>query len=217
MAQLKNILEDIVWHRIEEMEEVKAGILSPTQKVEMAAYVLNRMRPLYTTSSRGFVYMIQKYESDPQFLADIWVLLSQALKIVQRSGEGEKTPQHVLEEGKAYYFFPKIYGRVLEGRTMAPIEDGEVSLFLEEKLVPSYYVKWYNPYHIKPDEGGWYAFAPLPEEAQDTSEKEFVFAIQVNTFSKRHQYSFSLKVAPRVWKSGDEVFEEMFEVPDIYV
>ncbi|MFN3659736.1 MAG: late competence development ComFB family protein, partial [Brevinematales bacterium] len=82
MTQLKNILEDIVWHRIEEMEEARAGILSPMQKVEMAAYVLNRMRPLYTTSSRGFVYMIQKYENDPQFLADIWVLLSQALKIV---------------------------------------------------------------------------------------------------------------------------------------
>ncbi|MFN3660827.1 MAG: hypothetical protein ACK4TN_06275, partial [Brevinematales bacterium] len=121
------------------------------------------------------------------------------------------------EEGKIYYLFPKIYGRVLEGRTMVPIEDGEVSLLLEERLVPSYYAKWYNPYHIKPDEGGWYAFAPLPQEANDTHAKEFVFAVQVNTFSKRHQYSFSLRVCPKVWKVGDEVFEEIFEVPDIYI
>ncbi|MCX7883246.1 MAG: late competence development ComFB family protein [Brevinematales bacterium] len=216
MAELKNILEDIVWHRIEEMEESKKGILSPLQKVEMAAYVLNRMRPLYTTSSRGFVYMIQKYENDPQFLADIWVLLSQAVKIVQRSKDTE-VGSPSLQEGKLYYFFPRIYGRVLEGKTMAPIEDGEVSLWQGESLVPSYYAKWYNPYHIKPDEGGWYAFAPFPEEAHEKKSREFTFIIQVNTFSKRHLYSFSLEVQPREWRMGEEVFGEVFEVPDIYI
>lgn len=217
MPELKNILEDIVWRRIEELEEVKLGLLSSAQKTEMVAYVLNRMRPLYTTSSRGFVYMIQKYENDPQFQADIWVLLSQAAKIVQRSTEKGKEVQHVLQEGKWYYFFPRIYGRVLEKRTIAPVEQGEVSLWLDDILTPSYYVKWYNPYHIKPDEGGWYAFAPQPQETTEKEAKEFVFCIQINTLTIRHHYSFVLKIQPRQWRAEDEVFEEIFEVPDIYV
>ncbi len=218
MGELKNILEDIVWRMIEEMEESKEGSLSPAQKVEMAAYVLNRMRPLYTTSGRGFVYMLQKYESDPQFLADIWVLLSQARKIVSRSAEGSRETGQTLREGQWYYFFPRIYGRVLEGRTMAPIEDGEVTLWCNGSIQPSYYPKWYNPYHIRVDEGGWYAFAPMPLLAGEQETREFVFVLQVSTLARKHEYSFSLRVTPREWRGEeDEVFSEVFEVPDIYI
>ncbi|URA09498.1 late competence development ComFB family protein [Thermospira aquatica] len=218
MGELKNILEDIVWRMIEEIEESKEGRLSHEQKIEMAAYVLNRMRPLYTTSGRGFVYMLQKYDSDPQFLADILVLISQALKIVSRSVEkGQETIQN-LDVGQWYYFFPRIYGRVLDGRTMAPIEEGEVILLRDGSIQPSYYAKWYNPYHIRSDEGGWYAFAPMPLVASEQKTQEFTFVLRVSTSLCKHEYSFVLKVVPRDWTGEeDEVFSEIFEVPDIYI
>jgi|YNPMSStandDraft_2_1061718.scaffolds.fasta_scaffold00825_5 hypothetical protein len=216
MIELKNLLENIVWHMIESLDVSKRGELSYARKVEMAAYVLNRMKPLYVTSGRGFVYMLQKYENDPQFQADIWVLLSQALKIVERTKEIESS-ENALQPGGYYYFFPRMYGRVIDGRTMTPLEEGEVSLFCDGKLVPSYYIKWYNPYHIRPDEGGWYAFAPMPVVAEPKSTREFVFVVRVNTIRKTHEYSFTLSVHAQQWQKGEEVFEESFEIVDMYV
>lgn len=118
MVELKNIVEDIVFDFIDTTDEVKNGEINKNQKREIVAYVLNRVKPMYITSNKGFTNLIVKYQNDPQFIADIMLQLSEAIKVIKKSYSADEIIEK-LDKGIPHYIFPKIYGKVISSKSYA--------------------------------------------------------------------------------------------------
>ena len=218
MIELKNIMEDIIFGIIDGLDESKSGEIDKNQKKEIAAYTLNRIRPMYITSNKGFTNMITKHENDPQFLADIMIQISQALKVVKKSAIEEKESIEI-ENDKPFYVFPKLYGKVVSATTMCPVVDVDVSLYIDSKIADSVFQSWNNPVKIKNIDEGIYSFAPKPLVATPPFKaKSFLFNIIVMKNGQKHEKIFPYECTPSIVTSGSlDIFENVLQVEDIYV
>ncbi len=81
--ELRNITESILVDLVDSLEDVKNKIINKNQKLELIAYVLNRLKPVYVTSSKGFMNVLVKFQNDPQFYADMMVQLNDGLIAVK--------------------------------------------------------------------------------------------------------------------------------------
>ncbi len=80
--ELRNITENILVDFIDNLEDIKTGKINKNQKLELIAFALNRLKPLYVTSNKGFMNVLIKYQNDPQYFADIMVQTNAALKLI---------------------------------------------------------------------------------------------------------------------------------------
>ncbi len=217
MQDLKNIVEDIVIEQIDKLDENKQGEIDINQKKEIAAYVLNRIKPMYITSNKGFTNLISTYRNDPQFITDIIIKINEALKVVKKSNL--KLSKIELEREKLYYVFPKIYGRVLSLKTLTPIQEGMVSLYINEILVESLFQLWKNPTEILPIDNGVYSFAPKPVLAHSPYEKRtFVLKINIQSHENNYEKVFFYDITPSpLTNIKTDFHENVLQIEDIYV
>lgn len=218
LLEIKNIMEDIIIKQIEELEDYKNNGITENQKKEIAAYVLNRVKPMYITSNKGFTNIMGKYLNDPQFMADIMVKISEALKVVMKTAEKDISSIK-LEREKLYYIFPKMYGKVISSRTLQPIKYAQVYLYINEILAENIFQLWKNPTEILPIDSGIFSFAPKPLPATPPFEKRsFVFRINIKSEEKEYDKVIFYELQPSHLKEIKTDFHEnILQLEDIYV
>jgi len=218
MMELKNILEDIVFDLIDNLDEVKNGEIDKNQKKEMAAYVLNRMKPMYITSNKGFNNLIVKYRNDPQFTADIMLRISEALKVVKKVSPKSEVYNN-FEKDKFYYVFPKIYGKIISARDLMPIENAVVTLLIDNEIAGNLFELWRNPTEIAPVDEGIFSFAPRPILAESSDKKrDFLITISIKYDSKNYEKVIHYEAEPSLLNVNlHDYHENVIQVEDIYV
>lgn len=216
--ELLNIAEEVVRQIITELDETVSGDLDEGQKLELASFVLNRTKPLYFTSNKGFTYLIEQYEHDPQFLADVMVKINEGLKIIQKTSMSSGNLP-ALKEGASYYFFPRIYGKVLSSRSMMWLEEAKISLFIDGELAEMASGAWPNPLILNAKNHGLYSFFPMPVLAFEDSAHEFKIKIVVEADcrgveTKKYTSFYSI---PVIVGSGELRWgEDALQIEDIY-
>ncbi|NPV01017.1 MAG: late competence development ComFB family protein [Brevinematales bacterium] len=218
MLELKNILEDVVMDVINDLENSKQGSITQNQKVELASYVLNRIKPMYITSDRGFTNIVNKYKNDPQFLADIMIRVDEALKLVKKTSISAQNDQD-FDKSKPYFIFPKIIGRVISSRSMMPVEDATAQLFINGKLSKMEFSDWNNPVVLKKGDDGSYSFAPAPQPADSAGQTtRFEIKIQIEKEGKVDSKFLSLELKSDFIQNVQIQFKEnVLRVEDFYV
>lgn len=218
MIELKNIVEDIVLDLIDNTDEAKEGNINKNQKREIAAFVLNRVKPMYITSNKGFTNSIVQYQKDPQLLADIMLHISQAVKVVKKTYSSDNLLEE-LDKEKPYYIFPKIYGKILSSRTLMPVEKAEVTLLINSKAAKNIFGLWKNPTEVLPMDDGVFSFAPLPETATPPYRKN-VFHVEliIKVDGKKFSKILSIELQPALlYNLENDFHENILQVEDIYI
>jgi hypothetical protein len=218
MLELKNIIEDIVMDEIEKLDESKDGTLDSNQKTELASYVLNRLKPMYITSNRGFSNIIIKYKNDPQFLADIMIKIDEGMKVVQKTYiSGEVTRD--FDFNSPYYILPKIYGKIISSRSLMPVEDAKVTLYIDGKITKGLYADWSNPLDIDKNDSGIFSFAPTPEMATPPYKpKTFQIKIVIEAGETTDEKFCTYECSPVFLQNIDMDFNEnILQLEDIYI
>ncbi|GEM_PF-1312243 len=218
MVELKNVVEDIVFDMIDSLDESKRGELDKNKKKEIAAYVLNRLKPMYITSNKGFNNIILKNQKDPQFVADIMLRISEALKIVIKSSI-QNTVTESLERNKLYYVFPKIYGKIISSKDILPVTEALVLLLIDNIPALPMFELWKNPVEILPRDDGVFSFAPKPIIANPPFEKKnFIVTIKIEKAREMHEKKFGYEVMPSLLSDdNNELIENVLQLEDVYV
>lgn len=218
MVEIKNIIEDIALEILENSDEAGSGNLSRTQRKEVLAYALNRIKPMYITSNKGFTNVINRYQNDPQFLADIMVQLSEAIRVVKKT----IAPDPVLEstdENTPYYTFPKIYGKIISSRTLMVLDNATVTIFIDSEPAGSFVESWKNPQKLTNRDEGIFSFGPKPIKAvAPYKAREFLIKILIENGGKSHEKVLTYTSAPVFLQNlKTEFFENVLQIEDIYV
>lgn len=218
MLELKNIIEDIVIEEIEELDESKSGMLSKNQKIEIASYVLNRMPPMYITSNKGFANTIIKYRNDPQFFTDILMKINEGLHVIKKTSI-DNINDVELDMNIPYYLLPKIYGRIISSRTLMPVENAKLSLYIDSNLAELLYSDWSNPLEIHTEDNGVFSFAPKPLEVIPPFEpKTFHIKILVEAGEITDEKFVMFEADPMFLHNIDMDFNEnILEIGDFYI
>ena len=218
MIELKNIVEDIVLDLIDNTDEAKEGNINKNQKREIAAFVLNRVKPMYITSNKGFTNSIVQYQKDPQLLADIMLHISQAVKVVKKTYSSDNLLEE-LDKEKPYYIFPKIYGKILSSRTLMPVEKAEVTLLINSKAAKNIFGLWKNPTEVLPMDDGVFSFAPLPETATPPYRKN-VFHVEliIKVDGKKFSKILSIELQPTLlYNLENDFHKNILQVKNVYI
>lgn len=218
MLEIKNIVEDIVFDLMDTSDIVKGYEINKNQKMEVAAYVMNRLKPMYITSNKGFTNSIVKYQNDPQFVADVMLHISEACKVVKKSYTSDIIKDH-LDREMPYYIFPKIYGKVISSKDFMPLQNGEIYLFIENILSQSIFELWKNPAELLSRDEGIFSFAPKPYLAKPPlAKKTFTFSIVIKSGEHSFDKTVYYDAAPALLNNIEIDFHEnVLQLEDIYV
>lgn len=172
---IHNVMEDIVLNKVNELFEQEArtherGVCTCYQcRLDVAAYVLNRVEPGYVVSSRGIAHLESDYQGKLQRDADLVALITEGIRKVGRT----KRPNFShADEAEAphpdgpYFNYPTIIGRLIDGGTFSPVFDVQVELLQDGKRVTMINPNWQNPYTIVPHTPGTFLFWPEPEPTE---------------------------------------------------
>ncbi len=218
MLEVKNIVEDVIMDVIRDLDEVKQGEIKQSQIIEIASYVLNRTHPMYITSNRGFTNMISRYKNDPQFLADIMLLVNDAMKVIRLTNISSVKKKE-LDYNVPYYVLPKLYGKIISSQTYLPLESADVTLYLDSNVADSLFEDWKNPLNISKQDNGIYTFAPFPVKAQAPfSPRSFTLKIVVKKGEKEFEKTVQYEAVPIILQNMELDFHEnVMPLEDIYV
>ncbi len=229
MMEIRNIMEDAVKAMVEELFEHEArekrlGFCTCDQcKVDVACYVLNRVKPEYIVSSRGLAYSEKEGLDKVQRQADIVSLVKEGWGKVSHAPR--PTSDHV--QGKPFdddrigpvFNFPTIMGRVFDGRTFAPLGEGIVRLLADGEEVGMVDPNWQNPFVLAGATGGTFIFWPRPiEAAPDAGDRKFGFEIQVDVSGlEMLPHYFEIDIAPEKSARLDFSLQRVHKIPDLYL
>jgi competence protein ComFB len=227
--EIRNIMEDSVKVLVEELferekREKLLGYCTCDQcKLDVACYVLNRVKPEYIVSSRGLAYSEKEGLDKVQRQADLISLVKEGWGKVSHSPR--PTADHVQakspdDERKGPVFnFPTIMGRVFDGRTFAPLGEGGVWLLADGAEVEMVDPNWQNPFVLAGDTGGTFIFWPHYRPASPgDGERKFSFEIKVEVPGLEGLSHFvEIEVPPERNPRQDFSLQRVFKVPDLYL
>jgi hypothetical protein len=218
MVELKNIVEDIVFDMIDNLDESKKGELDKTQKKEIGAYALNRLKPMYITSNKGFNNIILKNQKDPQFITDIMLRISEGLKIVVKSSILTPSREN-LERDRLYYIFPRVYGKIISSRALLPLSEARVTLLIDNYPAEPMFDLWKNPVEILLRDEGIFSFAPKPVSANPPyGKRNFTMTVRIEKMTEKYDKIFGYETAPSLPSDdANELNENVLQLEDIYV
>lgn len=182
-----NLMEELVIDTVEETFS-NEDYLSKTgcpdceqSKIDVTCYVLNRIQPLYTTSSRGLAHLDKSYIEQPQSTADVAALVNEGIKQVashQRPSSGDSGAD--LPEPPMFNF-PIIKGQVFDGKTFAPFSGGNITLKSDDGIVRMRGARWLNPCTLIEETESRFLFLPMPVKADVIGEaRVFSFSIEID-------------------------------------
>jgi len=227
--EIRNAMEDAVKVMVEELferedREKSLGYCTCDQcKLDVACYVLNRVKPEYIVSSRGLAYSEKEGLDKVQRQADLISLVKEGWGKVSHSPR--PTSDHVVgkpinsgREGPVFNF-PTIMGRVFDGRTFAPLGEGVVRLLSDSAEADMVDPNWQNPFVLAGATGGTFIFWPGPVAASLAGgERKFAFEIKVEIpgFEILSHY-IEIDVAPEHSVRLDFSLQRVYKIPDLYL
>jgi competence protein ComFB len=181
-------------------------------RIDVICYVLNRIPPLYTTSSRGLAHLDKTYIEKPQSNADITALVNEGIKqIAQHQRPSDNKSSHDLPEPPMFNF-PIIKGQVFDGKTFAPFSGSNITLNSSDGIVKMKGNRWTNPCPLIEETESRFLFWPMPVKADKSGEKRtFSFSIELEAEGYKpvkHFITFAL--------SADDDFVNSMEVNRIH-
>ncbi len=182
-----NIMESIVIETVNEIFEDKrkdgfemADCLQC--RLDVACYVLNRIKPEYIISGRGLLHFEDNYHELLQTKVDMVTLINAGIKKVLQT----KRPYYNSKETtknistRYLYNFPSIIGSVLMGDNFVPAENISICLYFENTLAGMIDITWQNPFAIVKSTKGSYSFMPAPVAAdEEDEERTFHFELRI--------------------------------------
>lgn len=189
--EIHNMMEDLVLQIVSEVFEEKAksgfALADCYQcQLDVACYVLNRIRPEYIISGRGLAHYESDYVDHIQKNADVVALVNEGIRKIDArrrpyysKDESEEQKSTATMTGPVFNF-PAIIGRILHGSTFEPLQDINVSLLEKGKPVTMIDNTWFNPYYIVESTRGNFTFLPMPIPAEKEGDTRS-FSLEVNT------------------------------------
>jgi len=203
-VNVHNIMESIVIDTVNEIFEDKrkdgfemADCLQC--RLDVACFVLNRIKPEYIISGRGLLHFEDNYHDLIQTKVDMVALINKGIeKIFQTKRSYYNTKKINRNVSTRYlYNFPSIIGTVLMGENFVPAENISVSLFFEDSPAKMIDNTWQNPFTVVKSTKGSYTFmpAPIPED-EVNEERTFHFELRIedkNYDTINHFFELHLK------------------------
>jgi competence protein ComFB len=162
---IHNLMEDVVLDTVNELFDAKvqgdsaAWCTCRQCRMDVACFVLNRLKPEYVLSGRGVAYSEIDYGEKLQRGADVASLVKD------------------VPVGPVFNVRP-IMGRLFNGSTFEPIIDANISLVDETGLVKMMDSNWPNPYPLAKNTNGTFTFWPFPVTSARIGEsRRFSFTI----------------------------------------
>jgi competence protein ComFB len=227
--EIRNLMEDIVLATVGELFELEArdktlGYCTCAQcKLDVACYVLNRIKPEYILSSRGLAYSERDSLDKVQKRADIITLAKEGWASVEH--RPRPTTDHAataalrsLPEGPAFNI-PAVMGRAFNGLNFEPIAAGCISLLVNGKLATMVDQNWQNPFVFAQATAGSFSFWPCPEAAAAAGvEKSFSceLRLEVPGFEPLSHY-FDLGLAADRSAKAEFSLLGVSKIPDLYL
>lgn len=222
---IHNLMEELVIDTVEEIFQDQAYIEqagccnSDICKTDVVCYVLNRIPPVYTTSSRGFAHIGKSVIEDSQHTADIAALANEGVKQVGSHRRQDKPVKKMVQPEPPIFNFPIIKGKVINGKTFAPHAGNSISLKMNGEIVPMHDPRWNNPSLLVAETEGGFLFWPSPVKAETVNEcKSFSFVLELEAEGYKpvkHFINLNLE-ADNSFVNSAEV-NRIFKVEPIYL
>ncbi len=161
---LKNYMEEYVSNVVDSVLQKEKIELGEKGRLDIIAYVLNRVKPKYTVSQRGQIHIINNLKESLNERVSIIKLVFEALNIVlqRRHGENEDVDFSIKFDHKSNYFvFPTLIGAVYDDQ-LNPLEGAKIELFIDDRKVEMITQNWQNPVILAKASHGYYSFLPMP-------------------------------------------------------
>jgi competence protein ComFB len=227
--EIRNLIEDSVGALIEELfaneeKEKRLGFCTCDQcRLDVACYVLNRVKPEYIVSSRGLAYSEKEGLDKVQRRADIISLVKEGWGRVSHAprdtaDHGAVHAEAKIQEGPAFNF-PTVMGRVFDGRTFAPLAEGSVRLMAADELAAMVDPNWQNPFVLAGATAGSYIFWPRPVPcALGGMERTWTFEIKVAVPGLEALSHFiEIETVSEREVRGDFSLQRVHKIPDLYL
>jgi len=187
---LKNNMEDLVLNVMDEILKDSDDTFwnNESHRHDLACFVLNRVKPKYITSGRGFLHWEKDYGKNIQEQVDIFCIVAEGMnKISSRRAAHDETEEagefDELNTDDFFFNFPCFIGKVISMSTWEEVSG--ITVTLKHKTDDDYIVtpmvtkQWSNPYNISEKTNGFYTFFPRPimDENRSTSMKNFEFTL----------------------------------------
>lgn len=226
--EIRNLMEDAVFaivgelFDLEEREPTLGFCTCPQCRLDVACFVLNRIKPEYIVSGRGLAYSEKDMLEKVQRRADIITIAREGWsKVSHRPRENSahgQVPAAVLPPGPAFNI-PAIMGRAFNGLNFEPLALGTVLLLLDGKPAPMVDQNWPNPFVFALGTEGNFTFWPRPEKAGAAGEVRAMSAelrlVAEGFESLSHFFEFEVTAE----KEAKEEFSllHIHKLPDLYV
>lgn len=229
--EIHNVSEDIVFSTVRTIfESIKkegnpSGLCLCDQcRLDTICYTLNRIKPQYVVSNRGFTHMEQDWAERQQVGADIAAQVYKGLRLVNHNQRPIARHNETTSSGKALtepaFYIPTIIGRLFDGLTFAPLSDVTVELRSEGELVPMRNRNWQNPFTLIANTPGAYTFwpAPIPTEAIDMH-RIFEYSLKIESSQYEPMtHFFKIPAVSNIQSSHTSYsLDRTFKLPDLYL
>ncbi|HOX32277.1 MAG TPA: late competence development ComFB family protein [Spirochaetales bacterium] len=227
--EIRNLMEDAVKAVVDELFELEAKdqrlgyCLCDQCRLDVACYVLNRIKPEYIVSSRGLAYSEKEGLDKVQRRADVislvkegWAKVTHAPRATADHGASGGKPESL--DGPSFNF-PTIMGRAFDGRTFAPIVEGSVRLLESGSEVGMVDKNWQNPFVLASGTAGTYIFWPKPVRAGRAGERRnWTFEIRVEApgFDPASHF-IELGCESESAARRDFSLQHVHKIPDLYL
>jgi len=229
-------MEDLVISYLDEILSGKKNICKCNYcKTDMAAYALNRVKPMYVVSSRGVIHTENKKRKRMQEEIDVYSLVAEAINIVANVKRHDVNHSFKklenndpcseffkkVSEGDIYFNFPQIVGRVLDGSSIQILNGAKVTLYHENgnDVVDMCNSRWQNPIEIIPQMEGTFTFWPLPIKADKSKiQKDFYFNLHVlkDGFEEIRKYFYIRSVSLNMMRHAVKK-EDIYYLDDVFL
>ncbi|MFP4179757.1 MAG: late competence development ComFB family protein [Spirochaetaceae bacterium] len=225
--EIHNMMEDLVMETVHEIFDE----LSPENfplvhcyqcRLDVACYVLNRLKPEYIISGRGLVHFESDYQDKIQKKADLVALVNEGIRKInlnRRPYYGDSPKEGGEVPSPPVFNFPAIVGRILHGKTFEPLGNILAHLKSDGEMVPMIDYTWQNPYYVVDSIQGNFTFFPRPIKAEKAGEQRnfnFEICIDADGFSPLRHY-FELEVASSNTVNYTFNVHNTFRVGELYL
>jgi competence protein ComFB len=227
--EIHNLLEEMVFAEVESAfaninsEKGNAVCTCRQCRLDVACYVLNRLRPHYIVSSRGIQRDEQLDIEKQQQAADIAGLIYKGIKQVNlnRRPGFKHTPdaETVNAPASAYFNIPVIIGRLFNGRTFEPVSGIAVELYIDGQFSVMKDASWQNPCELTKKTEGTFTFWPASIPAGQTDEQKlFNFLIKTSLPEMPPLvYHFELPVVSENVQINAVTMNRTHKISDLYL
>jgi competence protein ComFB len=227
MMDIRNLMEEAVLSAVDELfasesPNAKLGFCTCGQcRLDVACYVLNRIKPEYIVSSRGLAYSERDFMETVQRRADIISLAREGWSRVahrprKTADHGLATLVSNLPEGPAYNL-PTIMGRAFNGLNFEPLAEGDVKLFVDGHEAPMVDPNWQNPFILAQATAGTFIFWVCPYSADFEGQKR-VFTLEARATVpglEEASHFFELEMVAEKEAKGDFTHHGVHKLPDL--